>query len=433
MEWFHSIQIQSSTLSKTKKSKLKNKMLHNNTESTIKAIGCFIFGGSQTIGHLKAGWNVDRVLEMTENMKEINSAHFVRNYPDIPIVLPSEWEAEGYLESLKGKYDLFFANNPCSGLSRINIHASADNPTNDHFYDVFAIIKKIEPKMFFLENAPTLVSYGTPILKKMVDIIGDDYRFTIIRDKAANHGVCMQRMRTFVVGWSRKHFDKIPLVHMNHEKKVTLNEIISKSLHGVANCEPDPKKTQYRDLIPFYKHVKPGESVLRMSIRMYDELKDKFPERWLKLVNHEMDKLKRKSGIWDKSAVRQHGDSYAQSMTSLTYMIHPTEDRDLYVREYARIMGYPDEFVFYPDASEVSCVQACAQGVPVNFIWYISKELRRIFEGVEVEYSADETKDLVFQNHSAKNYYAFTKDEFKALPGDLLTTYDVKNSTKIEK
>ena len=62
-------------------------MLHNNTDSKIKAIGCFIFGGSQTIGHLKAGWNVDRVLEMTENMKEINSAHFVKNYPDIPIIL----------------------------------------------------------------------------------------------------------------------------------------------------------------------------------------------------------------------------------------------------------------------------------------------------------------------------------------------------------
>lgn len=410
-------------------------MLHNNTDSTIKAIGCFIFGGSQTIGHLKAGWNVDRVLEMTENMKEINSAHFVRNYPDIPIVLPSEWEAEGYLESLNGKYDLFFANNPCSGLSRINMHASADNKTNDHFYDVFKIIKKIEPKMFFLENAPTLVSYGTPILKKMVEMIGEDYRFTVIRDKAANHGVCMQRMRTFVVGWSRKHFDKIPLIHMNHEKKVTLNEVIGKSLQGVANCEPDPMKTQYRDLIPFYKYVEPGESVLRMSLRMYDELYEQFPEKWKKLVDHEIAKIKRKGGmgIWDKSAIRQRGDSYGQSMTSLTYMIHPTENRDLYVREYARIMGYPDEFVFYPAESKVSCVQACAQGVPVNFIWYISKELRRIFEGTDLEFVGDETTDLNFQNHSAKNYCTFTKEQFAELPGDLLTTYPQDRAIKLTK
>lgn len=407
-------------------------MLHNNTDSKIKAIGCFIFGGSQTIGHLKAGWNVDRVLEMTENMKEINSAHFVKNYPDIPIVLPSEWEAEGYLEGLKGKYDLFFANNPCSGLSRINLHASADNKTNDHFYDVFKIIKKIEPKMFFLENAPTLVSYGTPILKKMADIIGDDYRFTIIRDKAANHGVCMQRMRTFVIGWNRKNFDKIPLINMNHEKRVSLEEIICKPYNGAANCEPDPMKNAYMDLIPFYKNLKAGETVLRMSIRLYDELKDQYPPKWRKLVEHEMDKLKRKSGIWDKSAYRAK-KTQAPSMTSLTYLVHPEEDRDFYIRDYARLMGYPDEFVFYPSESKVSCVQACAQGVPVNFIWYISKELRRVFEGKDVEYSGDETKDLVFQNHSAKNYYAFTKDEFKALPGDLLTTYPKNSAIKLTK
>ena len=146
--------------------------LHNNKNSKLKAIGCFIFGGSQTIGHLKAGWNVDRVLEMTENMKEINSAHFVRNYPDIPVVLPSEWSASGYLESLKGKYDLLFANNPCSGLSQINPLASADNKANEHFYEVFDVIKKVEPKIFLLENAPTLITLGVPILKKMVNIIG---------------------------------------------------------------------------------------------------------------------------------------------------------------------------------------------------------------------------------------------------------------------
>jgi len=368
-------------------------------------------------------------------MKEINSAHFVRNYPDIPVILPSEWEAEGYLESLNGKYDLFFANNPCSGLSRINLHASAENKTNDHFYDVFKIIKKIEPKMFFLENAPTLVSYGTPILKKMLDMISDDYRFTIIRDKAANHGVCMQRMRTFVIGWSRKHFDKIPLINMNKEKPVSINEVIGKSLEGVANCEPVPGKDSYKDCYPLYKYVKTGETILRTSIRIFDEHSDEFSPKWKRLVEHEMDKIKKKghNGIWDKSPLRPNGEKFAPSMTSLSYIIHPTENREFYIREYARLMGYPDEFIFYPEASKVTCVQACAQGVPVNFIWYISKELRRVFEGKDVEYSGDETKDLVFQNHSANEYVSFTKDEFKALPGDLLTTYSKEQAVKLTK
>ena len=410
-------------------------MLHNNTDSKIKAIGCFIFGGSQTIGHLKAGWNVDRVLEMTENMKEINSAHFVKNYPDIPIILPSEWEADGYLESLHGQYDLLFANNPCSGLSRINLKASADNPTNDHFYDVFKIIKKIEPKMFFLENAPTLVSYGTPILKKMMEMIGEDYRFTIIRDKAANHGVCMSRMRTFVIGWNRKNFSKIPLINANKEASVTVDQIVCKSLDGVANCELDPKKDDYKECYHLYKYMKDGDSILRTSMRIYDEHSDEFSPGWKKLVENTIAKIKRKGhgGIWDKSPYKMGGNRLGPSMTSISFFVHPHEDRDLYIREYARMMGYPDEFIFYPEASKVSCVMACAQGVPVNFIWYISKELRRVFEGKDVEYSGDETKDLVFQNHIARNYYAFTKEEFQALDKDLIAGYDHKKATKITK
>lgn len=409
--------------------------LHSNKNSKLKAIGCFIFGGSQTIGHLKTGWNVDRILEMTDDMKELNSAHFVRNYPDIPVILPSEWNSEGYLDLLKGKYDFLFANNPCSGLSQINPNASADSKANCHFYEVFDVIKTIEPKIFLMENAPTLISLGMPILKKMADIISDDYRFTIIHDMAGNHGVCMKRMRTFIIGWNRKYFDKIPLINMNKETPVTLNGIINKPLDGVANCEPDKKRLWYNDAVSLYKYVKPHETVIRACLRLYDNIKQDFSERWLKEIDHTIAKIKRKGGmnIWDKSPKRPDGNGFAPSLTSLTFIIHPTEDRELYVREYARIMGYPDEFIFYPNESKIPCVQACAQGVPVNFIKYISSEIRRIFENKDVEYAGDSDKDIVFQNHIAKKYCPFTLDEFKAIDGNLTVSCPKEKLTDLLK
>ena len=42
----------------------------------MKAIGMYIFGGSQTIGHLLEGWKIDTILEMTDNMIENNAYHF---------------------------------------------------------------------------------------------------------------------------------------------------------------------------------------------------------------------------------------------------------------------------------------------------------------------------------------------------------------------
>mgnify|MGYP003301826923 CR=1 FL=1 len=38
-------------------------------------------------------------------------------------------------------------------------------------------------------------------------------------------------------------------------------------------------------------------------------------------------------------------------------------------------MGYPDDFIFYPNECKCSTIQCLAQGVPVNFIKYISKEI----------------------------------------------------------
>lgn len=132
-------------------------------------------------------------------MDETNAFHFVRNY-DIPIIKPSQWNNDEYLLSLKNKYDLLFANPPCSGLSAINRNASADNDINKHIYEVANTINIIEPKTFLIENAPTLITKGAPILKDIQRILSNKYRVTVITDLAGNHNVPMFRKRTLVVG-----------------------------------------------------------------------------------------------------------------------------------------------------------------------------------------------------------------------------------------
>lgn len=133
-------------------------------------------------------------------MAQTNAFHFVRNYA-IPIIPPSEWEYhDSYLNSLTDKYDLLFANPPCSGLSSINRNARVDNKVNEHIYEVASAINVIAPKAFLIENAPTLVTRGLPILKDIQKILSKQYRITIITDLAGNHNVPMYRKRTLVVG-----------------------------------------------------------------------------------------------------------------------------------------------------------------------------------------------------------------------------------------
>ena len=370
----------------------------------------YIFGGSQTLGHLAAGHNVTHILEMTDDMTDYNAYHFTKNYPNIPVKKPSEWNNKEYLETLKHEnYDLLFSNNPCSGLSSINRNANPNQPINNRFFEVFNVIKYITPKTFLIENAPTLVSIGTPILHEMTKILGTQYKFTIIRDMAGNHGVPMKRQRTFIVGWRKDIFNnQIPIVNPNKKKQVTMGEVLNNLPNNLPNMEFE-NNTVLPKLKRFYDKVKPKDTILRAIVREFDNIKGDLDESEIKLVKDYIDKKNQNKNIWDKTAYRLENDSTAPSMTSMAQYIHPTENRELYIREYARIMGYPDDFVFYPNECKCSTIQCIAQGVPVNFIKYISKEIKRCLTS---DYKYIDDKDVVFQHHSQNKLYSFTFDEF---------------------
>ena len=377
----------------------------------LKACGAYIFGGSQSLGHLQCGFKINTILEMTEDMIENNSYHFVKNYKDsIKVYRPSEWNNESFLNNLyKEKYDLFFANNPCSGLSTINKNASINQPVNNRFFEIFDLIQKINPKVFLIENAPTLVTIGMPILHKMVKQLNNDYNFTIIRDYAGNHNVCMKRMRTLIIGWNKTYFKYIPIINMNKQDPITIDDVLKDLSKDSLNMEFD-KDLHMKDLEWIYPLIEQGSSVVRTIIKNYDEVITKVPDKYIQFINNQKRKLEEGKSLFDKSAWRLKSNYIVPSMTSLAQYIHPTEDRELYIREYARIMGYPDDFKFYPNECKCRTIQCLAQGVPVNFIKYISNEIIRC---LTKDYNyIDKEIHVNFQNHSKKVGFAYTKDEF---------------------
>ena len=78
----------------------------NNKNSKYKAFGGFIFCGSASIGVMNAGFNVDKILEMVDDMPNLNAYHFTKNFNEVPLILPKEWENDEYLENVaKQKFD----------------------------------------------------------------------------------------------------------------------------------------------------------------------------------------------------------------------------------------------------------------------------------------------------------------------------------------
>lgn len=354
---------------------------------SLKALGMFIFGGSMSIGVMKAGFEIDRVLEISDEMPEQNAKHFIHNYPNIPVVIPSKWNSQEYINLLKEEnYDLMYGNPPCSGLSTINRNASADNETNKYIYKYFETVNSIRPKVFLMENAPTLISRGKEILNFLVSSLGEFYNIVILRDYAGNHGVPMRRQRTLVVGFRKDIFScLVANIKPEHNIKWAYDIITENIISSCKyNMELVPERS-CKELEHLYNIIVPGESII-YTLTKYttEQMKNmNVPENYIRAVDKLKYKILNNLRAYEKSPCKIKTQEWAPSLASPVELIHPDENRPFYIREYARLMGYPDDFEFVNDA-KVPYVQAIAQGVPVDFVYWIVSYIKEALLGINL-------------------------------------------------
>ena len=373
-----------------------------------------------SIGVMKAEFVPDRILEISDEMLEQNAKHFIHNFSGIPVIAPSEWDNEEYIKDLvKEDYDLMYSNPPCSGLSNINRNASASNEVNKYIYKFVDTVNIVKPKTFLMENAPTLISRGKIILNYLVSTL-KDYNITVIRDYAGNHGVAMRRQRTLVIGTRKDILDGFlpiyPTIHRVNVADVLLEDEFSDlDSAPVYNLELVPERT-CKDLEKYYDSVLPGDSIMTTLAKLSDNIilnLDISPNIKRQIFTLK-DKMNNNKGAYEKSPSRLKLDEWSPSLASVMEFIHPIYNRPLYIREYARLMGYPDNFEFISDA-KVPYIQAIAQGVPVNFAKWAAGQIKNYLDNPSDNISIMNNRSIRYLNIcNYKNITAkvFTIDEF---------------------
>ncbi|MBQ3307565.1 MAG: DNA cytosine methyltransferase [Bacilli bacterium] len=249
-------------------------------------------------------------------------------------------------------------------------------------YNFINMVNYVEPKSFLMENAPTLISRGKVILDYLVSTLGSEYYIIILRDYAGNHEVPMKRQRTMILGFKKEICLGIP--ELNYEShRVTVGDIFAKFDDKISVSEDElvPERT-CKDLEQFYGQVSPGESIMTALAKYSKESLQLMgvPEDKVKTIIKLKEKLEAGKGAFEKSPSRLKLDSVAPSLASVIEFIHPAYNRPLTVREYARLMGYPEEFEFVND-SKAPYIQCIAQGVPVNFVKWAATNIKEILEG----------------------------------------------------
>ncbi|UCH04526.1 MAG: DNA cytosine methyltransferase [Candidatus Thorarchaeota archaeon] len=233
--------------------------------------------------------------------------------------------SNGILSELGGEPDIIIASPPCEEFSRAN--PDSDTPAAERIYgtgtarlllDTIRLIGDLMPKVFVVENVAALLHRGGGVIvRQEFERLGiDNIQFNMVR--AHQHGNPSKRLRVFISNLKLNLPRGIP----------------PRVMEAIGNPPPLGVDALFS----------PGEHVANHDLHPLteDKMKRVRKTRWRHGVKHFRALKRRTMPNW----VRLSPDQVSTSIIGLSRYIHPFEDRLLTVREHARLMSYPDSFVF---------------------------------------------------------------------------------------
>lgn len=222
--------------------------------------------------------------------------------------------------------DVILASPPCEEFSRAN--PESRRPAADRIYgrgsasfllDAIRIIGDLSPQVFIIENvAAILYSGGREIILRELARVGfRDVQFNLIR--AHQHGNPSKRLRVFISNVR---------LQPRRQKPPTVVEAIGNLPPLCTTAILDPgKSAPNHELIPLTRERERAvqKTGFGRGARHFRATSGRSRANWVRLRPNRL----------------------ATSVIGLSRYIHPYEDRLLTVREHARLMSYPDSFIFH--------------------------------------------------------------------------------------
>lgn len=305
----------------------------------LKVVDLFAGCGGFALGFEEAGFAIVGAVEGFRTACE-TYAHNVRVgtilNTDVRNVEPSDFPHP----------DVLIGGPPCEAFTVANADRRAD-PLDRLYHDprgsmtlrFLQLLKAFRPRAFVMENVPQILD--GPLEEEIRMLVGrcgfPDVHFNVLR--AEEHGTPSRRRRVFVSNVK---------IAPPTEKPLTVRQAIG----DIASLDVDVPNHELMEV-----RGKRGEKIRELatgdSVYRYKAAGGRVHGTWTRLA-------------WDETA---------PTVMGLARFVHPEHDRLLTVREHARLMGYPDEFVFHGSKNEQ--YDQVGESVPPPLSRAIAKEVRR--------------------------------------------------------
>ncbi|WP_372011858.1 DNA cytosine methyltransferase [Paenibacillus chitinolyticus] len=281
----------------------------------MKVVGLFSGAGGLELGFKQQGFNICYALDYMPEACETNRKNLGNHIvcKDIRDVRHTEIPGGGGYIYLIGA--------SCRGLSKANRQTSIlENPDNQLTYEWVNILKQNKPDIFVSENVPDILEkFDGALAKEIINQLSDLYEIEIKVLNASDYGVPQLRKRCIMIG------SRVGVIR-----------------HPKGN--PDFKKTVGEALSNLSDDLPNQKDIRRSSLQTISRFKE-VPQggNWRNIK--EFEGKSKHSIVYRRLALNEVAPTFPHAAKNLVQ--HPTEDRILSVRECARIMSFPDDFIFY--------------------------------------------------------------------------------------
>jgi DNA (cytosine-5)-methyltransferase 1 len=263
--------------------------------------------------------------------------------------------------------DVAIGGPPCQGFSQLNTQR-VGLERRGLWREYVRALEQSGARAFVMENVPGLLrSAEYTQFKKRAEALGYTVEADILN--AADYGVPQRRLRAIVLGtrcgdlsWPQQtHYEDGTLLAAGVRRWRTFRDAVrglplqpnGRNWHVGRNPRPDTV-TRYR-AVPH-----DGGNRFQMQQRLEEEgLGDLVLPCFRRKPTGTTDVFGRL--WWDRPAVTIRTEFYKPEKGRY---LHPTEDRPITVREAARCMSFPDDFVLPQDQSMTSVARQLGNAVP---------------------------------------------------------------------
>lgn len=353
--------------------------------SSYSVVDLFCGAGGFSKGFEMAGFRVLAGIDIDENaLNTFQKNHKKTKSFQYDLSKPNIKDLEDFFEmnSIKN-VDVLIGGPPCQGFS-IAGKRLIDDPRNSLWKAYIKLIERLNPKIVFLENVPTIVSLnGGKVSEKIIDSFRDlGYRAAVRVLNAAEYGVPQNRRRAIFVA-TQNELNKFEYPFSDSNKTLSVKDAIS-DLPSLSNTLGD--EVQHYTKIP----KNDFQALMRRHSKLiHNHISVCHTDATKRIIAQVPDGCNYKSLPKELQDTRKVNIAWTRMNSSKpcftidaghNHHFHYKENRVPTVRECARIQSFPDNFIFY--GTRTSQYRQVGNAVPPLLAMHLALKAKEILDGL---------------------------------------------------